>query len=76
MGIKWDALGEVFVVGVGVTVVVVVLFSLGANALAARTQALEAGPEGGSAGVATATAVLCFAVCALIVAYGLYLIVS
>ena len=30
MGIKWDALGEVFVVGVGVTVVVVVLFSLGA----------------------------------------------
>jgi hypothetical protein len=76
MGIKWDALGEVFVVGVGATVVVVVLYSLGANAVAARTQALEAGSDGGSAGTATAVAALCFGVCTLIVAYGLYLIVS
>ena len=45
MHIKWGALGEVFLVGLGVTVVVVVLFSFGVNALSARAEALEGGSE-------------------------------
>jgi len=77
MHIKWGALGDVFLVGLGVTIVVVVLFSLGVNAMAARADALEGGPAtSGKAAPATALAVLCFGVCALVVAYGIYLIVT
>jgi hypothetical protein len=77
MHIKWGALGSVFLVGLGVTVLVVVLFSYGVNALADRAEALQTGAHG-SRGVAasTAAAVLCFGVCALVVAYGIYLIVA
>jgi len=77
MHIKWGALGEVFLVGLGVTVVVVVLFSFGVNALSARAEALEGGSESSrGAGPATAAAVLCFGICVLVVAYGIYLIVG
>lgn len=80
MSVKWGALGEVLVVGLGVTIVVVVLFALGANALAARAEALESGPDGQPSGrtatPATALATLCFGACALVVAYGIYLIVA
>jgi hypothetical protein len=80
MSIKWGSLGEVFLVGLGVTVAVVVLFSLGVNALAARAAALDAASDGSAAGrgvgASTAIAVLCFGVCVLVVAYGIYLIVA
>jgi hypothetical protein len=77
MHVKWGALGEVFVVGLGVTVVVVVLFSFGVNALSARAEALEGGSESSrGAGPATAMAALCFGICVLVVAYGIYLIVG
>ncbi|MBO0876377.1 MAG: hypothetical protein J2P19_23625 [Pseudonocardia sp.] len=80
MSIKWGALGEVFLVGLGVTVAVVVLFALGVNALANRAGELGAGVDGSAggrgAGGSTAVAVLCCGVCVLVVAYGIYLIVS
>jgi hypothetical protein len=77
MHVKWGALGDVFLVGLGVTIVVVVLFSLGVNAMAARADALEGGSAtAGKAAPATALAALCFSVCALVVAYGIYLIVT
>lgn len=79
MSIKWGALGEVFLVGLGVTVAVVVLFALGVNALANRAGELGAGVDGAGgrgAGGSTAVAVLCFGVCVLVVVYGIYLIVS
>lgn len=83
MHVKWGALGDVFLVGLGTTVVVVVLFSLGVSALGARAAALDASMDqpagartyGGTNGAA-AVAVACFAVCALVVAYGVYLIVA
>jgi hypothetical protein len=54
-----------------------VLFSLGVNALSARAEALEGGSESSrGAGPATAAAVLCFGICFLVVAYGIYLIVG
>lgn len=76
MSVKWGALGEVFLVGLGVTVAVVVLFALGVNALAARAAALDGAAGGRGVGASTAIAVLCFGVCVLVVAYGIYLIVA
>jgi hypothetical protein len=72
MNIKWGSLGEVFVVSLGVTVVVVVVFALGIMALSTRQIAQE---RQGTGGAALAGAVLCFAACAAIVLYGIYLIV-
>ncbi|HEY2207229.1 MAG TPA: hypothetical protein VGH99_22450 [Pseudonocardia sp.] len=70
----------------GVTIAGMVLYSLGVAALGAGAAALDAGsdaaPHPGSAGRfggvngALAVAVTCFGVCALVVAYGTYLIVS
>ncbi|GAQ55626.1 hypothetical protein [Streptomyces acidiscabies] len=69
MHLNWSALGQVAVVSLGVTVAVVVVFSLGVLGLAR-------GPEEGSATVAgRAQAGLCFLACAAVVAYGIYLIV-
>ncbi|WP_338686411.1 hypothetical protein QD712_37135 [Streptomyces acidiscabies] len=73
MHLNWSALGQVAVVSLGVTVAVVVVFSLGVLGLAR-------GPEEGSVdGTATVAgrvqAGLCFLACAAVVAYGIYLIV-
>ncbi|WP_028932776.1 hypothetical protein [Pseudonocardia spinosispora] len=83
MHVKWAELGDVFLVGLGTTVVVVVLFSLGVSALGARAAALDSHmdqPAGahsyGGVGGATAVAGACFLVCALVVIYGVYLIIS
>ncbi|WP_431913261.1 hypothetical protein [Nonomuraea jabiensis] len=73
MDIKWDALGQVFVVSLAVSVVVVAVFSLGALAIAARQSAQERGSGTGAGGLAAA--VLCFTACAAVVLYGIYLIV-
>ena len=72
MGVKWSSLGEVAVVGFGITVGVVVVFALGVRALAARDHHRAAG---GERTALTVGAGACFAVCAAAVAYGLYLII-
>ncbi|MCD7439207.1 hypothetical protein K4B79_13325 [Streptomyces lincolnensis] len=82
MSLDWTALGQVTAVSIGVTVAVVVVFALGVLGLGrlegAREQ--EATGEGGGEGGGTsalgfAQATLCFAACAAVVAYGIYLIV-
>jgi hypothetical protein len=72
MHINWSALGEVAVVSIGVAVGVVVIFALGIRALSQREIDIEGG---GSGTVALTGALLCFAACAGVVLYGIYLIV-
>ena len=86
MDIKWGALGEVFGVSFGVTVVLVALFAVGAAALAGPRRPEEEGEVVSADGTpaaaievgaaARAIATLCFAVCAATVLYGLYLVIS
>jgi hypothetical protein len=66
--IDWGALGEVFGVSFGAAVGVIVLFAFGVSALAA--------PAGPRTAPARPLAVLCFLACALVVSYGLYLIIA
>ncbi|MFF8725010.1 hypothetical protein ACF073_00790 [Streptomyces sp. NPDC015171] len=70
MRIDWSALGRVAAVSLGVTVAVVVVFTLGVLGL---SRAEEAGHGGSVAGRAQAG--LCFLACAAVVAYGIHLIV-
>ncbi|WP_432019010.1 hypothetical protein [Streptomyces sp. 1222.5] len=75
MNVKWDDIGDVSLASFGVTIAVVVLFSLG---IVAWSRA--GGPRGGSAGggqarVAMGAAVLCFAACLAVAAYGIGIIV-
>ncbi|MFD0687978.1 hypothetical protein [Actinomadura fibrosa] len=72
MDIKWSSLGQVFVVSLGATVAVVVIFAVGLLAASARQTAVE---QGRPATVPAAAAGLCFAACAALVLYGVYLIV-
>lgn len=78
MTIDWGALGLVSVVSLAVGVVTVVLFALGIVGLAARRETVGGahdgrGPTLGPA-AGTAVAVICFAGCAAILLYGLYII--
>ncbi|MEX3103194.1 MULTISPECIES: hypothetical protein [unclassified Streptomyces] len=74
MHLNWSALGQVAAVSLGVTVAVVVVFSLGVLGLARGPE--EDTPAGGTASVAgRLQAGLCFLACAAVVAYGIYLIV-
>jgi hypothetical protein len=68
MDIKWNALGEVALVSFGVGVAIVVIFSVG---VLASAQGDDHAPARGG----TLAAGLCFLACALIAAYGIYLIV-
>lgn len=71
MNVKWSSLGEVAVVSLGVGVAIVVIFSVGVLAASLRVR-----PAGGARGpLPTVAAGLCFLACALIVVYGIYLIV-
>lgn len=71
MGLHWGALGQVVVIGAGVSVAIVVVFACGVVALDRR-----GGARGGWAGRAPLVAAgLCFAACAAAVVYGIYLIV-
>jgi hypothetical protein len=70
--INWQALGEVAVVSVGVSVGVVAIFTFGVLALSYRQ--IETG-RGGTGTIMLTGALLCFAACAAIVLYGLYLII-
>lgn len=73
MQLDWSALGQVAAVSLGVTVAVVVVFSLGVLGLARVEAARE---RSGTAPVTGLTqAGLCFLACAAVVAYGIFLIV-
>ncbi|MFJ8043056.1 hypothetical protein ACIRBX_21435 [Kitasatospora sp. NPDC096147] len=77
MSIKWAALAETAGISFAVTVATVVVFSLGIMALSRREAALESGDAGSAKGtVALGAAGLCFAACASVVGYGLYLIAA
>ncbi|GAA1985600.1 hypothetical protein [Amycolatopsis minnesotensis] len=73
MHIEWGALGTVFVVAIAVVAVLTSLFAVGVRGLSQRAVAREGGASGTSG---MAVAVACFAVCAGIVGYGIYLIVA
>ncbi|GAA5610935.1 hypothetical protein CP981_29180 [Streptomyces platensis] len=78
MDINWGTLAGVFAISLGVTAVVVVMFSLG---LAAWARAGHGEPTSHPPGVrhqkaATAIALLCFASCLAVAAYGIGLIVT
>lgn len=70
MHIDWASLGEVAVVSIAVAVVVI--FTLGVLALSHRETDIE---RGGNGSVALTGALLCFAACAAVVLYSIYLIV-
>ncbi|MEC3978937.1 hypothetical protein [Amycolatopsis sp. H20-H5] len=73
MTIDWAALGTVFAIALGSVVVLTSLFAFGVRGLSER----EVARESGGAGTAAFTgAIICFAICAVIVAYGIYLIIA
>ncbi|MER7684786.1 hypothetical protein [Streptomyces sp. NPDC097610] len=77
MDIDWAALGGVFGVSLGITLLTVVLFSLG---VAARPRG-DGGGHGaersrGADRTATVAAVLCFGACLAVAVYGLTLIIG
>lgn len=73
MTIDWGALGTVFLIALVAAGVIAGVFAVGVRGLAARTTARETGASG--AGGLTG-AVICFAVCAAVVGYGIYLIAA
>ena len=79
MTIAWGSLLIVCVVSLAVGVAIVVLASFALVGLSARERAAVGGPSDGaptlSAGAGTAIAGLCLLVIALIVLYGLYIII-
>jgi hypothetical protein len=77
MNVKWSALGEVALVSFGAGVAIVVIFAVGVLAWSAGSQAGSGEGEAParSGGLGNAAAGLCFLACALIAAYGIYLIV-
>ncbi|HEY3896789.1 MAG TPA: hypothetical protein VGL88_15665 [Pseudonocardiaceae bacterium] len=76
ISIDWAALGEVFLVSFAAAVGLIVLFSLGMNSLAATAEPQRSTEKTTSRTILIPPmALLCFLSCALIVAYGLYLII-
>lgn len=77
MDVKWGNLGDVFVASLGVTVVVVVMFSLGVVAWsrASADGPRRTVPRTGHQKLAAVAACLCFAGCLAVAAYGIDLIV-
>ncbi|GGZ86881.1 hypothetical protein [Streptomyces bluensis] len=73
MGIKWDSLVDVSLASFGVTIAVVVLFSLGIAAWS-RADGLS-GDSAAAGGTARVAAVLCFAACLAVAAFGIDIIV-
>lgn len=71
MNITWGALSEVAAVSFAVGVAIVVIFAVGV--LASSANAPQTGRRGGA--LPAVAAGLCFLACALIAAYGIYLIV-
>jgi hypothetical protein len=71
--VDWMALGSVFAVSLVVVLGLVLLFSLGLRGVSAREVARERGQAGLTG---TLTAVVGFGSCALVVLFGLYLVVA
>ena len=76
MHIAWGSLGEVFLVSFGAAVGVVVLFALGVTVLAPHPQRSGGQIRALPTTVRNTIAALCFLACALVVLYGLYLIIA
>ncbi|MFD0168064.1 hypothetical protein ACFVJH_28580 [Streptomyces decoyicus] len=77
MDVDWGTLGGVFGASLGITVVVVVMFSLGlaAWARAGHGEPAPDMPPDRHRKMAAVTALLCFAACLAVAAYGIDLIV-
>lgn len=75
MQIPWNLLGLVFLVSFGAAVAVIVLFTLGVAAISPGTRRTTSRIAELSPGARLATAAVCFGASALIVAYGVYVIV-
>ncbi|MBM9622327.1 hypothetical protein ACFU9F_12455 [Streptomyces zhihengii] len=73
MKIDWAALGSVFGVSLVATVALVGLFTLGIIGLSKQESATA---SGGSVALARTGAYVCFALCAVAVAFGIYLVVD
>ena len=73
MHLDWTALGQVTAVSIGVTVAVVVVFTLGVLGLARLEGARD--QPGGPPAPGRTQAGLCFLACAAVVAFGIWLIV-
>ncbi|ACU34872.1 hypothetical protein KCV87_16000 [Actinosynnema pretiosum subsp. pretiosum] len=73
MKVDWGALGSVFGVSLVVVLGLVALFSAALRGLSAREVAREGG---GSGTTGLSVAVTCFAACAAVVLFGIYLIVA
>ncbi|GAA4687158.1 hypothetical protein GCM10023215_23480 [Pseudonocardia yuanmonensis] len=76
MSIAWGALGTVVIASLVIGVALIALVSFALVGLSARSQPATAGKRGLSPAAGTAVAGLCLAAGALIVGYGLYVIVS
>lgn len=74
MKLDWTAFGSVFHVSFGTAVGVVVLYAIGVATLHSG-QTATTGPSRGPRPVQLVSG-LCFAACAAVVLYGLYLIVN
>ncbi|UGY90673.1 hypothetical protein [Streptomyces gobiensis] len=70
MNIDWAALGQVFGVSLVATVALVGVFTLGIVGSSARKA------DGGSTALARTGAYICYALCAMAVAYGIYIIAT
>lgn len=80
MGVAWGSLLIVCLVSLAVGVVIVALASFALVGLSARERAAVGGPHDGAptlgAGAGTAIAAVCLLAVALIVGYGLYIIIA
>ncbi|MFF4135962.1 hypothetical protein ACFY1B_31385 [Streptomyces mirabilis] len=77
MDIHWAALGGVFGVSLGITLLTVVLFSLGVAAQPRGDGGGHGGEHARGANLtATAAALLCFGACLAVAVYGLTLIIG
>ncbi|MEV0279839.1 hypothetical protein AB0I22_26090 [Streptomyces sp. NPDC050610] len=79
MNIDWAALGQVFGVSLVVTVGMVGVFTLGIVGTSRKPREQgngTAAATGGPGALARTGAYACFALCAAVVAYGIYLIVA
>jgi hypothetical protein len=71
VNINWTAFGTVFVASFGAAIAVIVLFSLGVANLSPIAWEDDVKPSRS----AQAGAALCFLACAVVVAYGLYIVI-
>ncbi|MEV0066378.1 hypothetical protein [Amycolatopsis sp. NPDC050768] len=76
MHIQWNLLGLVFLASFAAAVAVIVLVTLGIAALAPTTRTGPGRSAEISRGLRYTVAALCFAASALIIGYGIYVIVA